>query len=136
MERRLAAILSADMAGYSRLMERDEDGVIRRQKAHRREIVDPEILSRNGRIVKTTGDGVLVEFSSAQDAVRCAIDIQSALVERETTISPDDGVSSAVAAVLIRNCRRAVAASPSSLSFTHWALRPVSGVSKPTSRNV
>ncbi|HUE46607.1 MAG TPA: alpha/beta fold hydrolase [Aestuariivirgaceae bacterium] len=92
MERRLAAILSADMAGYSRLMERDEDGVISRQKAHRREIVDPEILSRNGRIVKTTGDGVLVEFSSAQDAVRCAIDIQSALVERETAISPDDRI--------------------------------------------
>ena len=69
MERRLAAILAADMAGYSRLMEQDEDGVLNRQKKHRRELIDPEIASRGGRIVKTTGDGMLVEFASAQDAV-------------------------------------------------------------------
>ncbi len=92
MERRLAAILSADMAGYSRLMERDEDAVLRRQKAHRRETIDPEIASRNGRIVKTTGDGMLVEFASAQDAVRCATDIQSAMAEREAAIAADDRI--------------------------------------------
>ena len=92
MERRLAAILSADMAGYSRLMERDEDDVLRRQKAHRREIIDPEIASRNGHIVKTTGDGMLVEFSSAQDAVRCASDIQNAMAEREAAIPADDRI--------------------------------------------
>jgi class 3 adenylate cyclase/pimeloyl-ACP methyl ester carboxylesterase len=92
MERRLAAILSADMAGYSRLMEQDEDGVLQRQKAHRREMIDPEIASRSGRIVKTTGDGMLVEFASAQDAVRCAIDIQTAMVEREHASAMDSRI--------------------------------------------
>ena len=83
MERRLAAILVADMAGYSRLMEQDEEGVLVRQKSHRRELIDPEIAGRGGRVVKTTGDGMLVEFGSAQDAVRCAIDIQTAMAQRE-----------------------------------------------------
>jgi class 3 adenylate cyclase/pimeloyl-ACP methyl ester carboxylesterase len=89
MERRLAAILVADMAGYSRLMEQDEDGVLERQKTHRRELIDPEIARRGGDIVKTTGDGMLAKFASAQDAVRCAIDVQSAMAERERT-SPMD----------------------------------------------
>jgi len=92
MERRLAAILSADMASYSRLMERDEDGVLARQKAHRREAIDPEIASRGGRIVKTTGDGMLAEFPSAQEAVRCAIDIQTSMAERERDSAPDDKI--------------------------------------------
>ena len=83
MDRRLAAILAADMAGYSRLMEQNEYDVLARQKAHRREVIDPEIERRGGRIVKTTGDGMLVEFTSAQDAVRCAIDIQTAMAGRE-----------------------------------------------------
>lgn len=90
MERRLAAILAADMAGYSRLMEHDEERVLARHKQHRRELIDPEIAGRGGRIVKTTGDGMLVEFASAQEAVRCAIDIQAAMVKRETA-SPGDG---------------------------------------------
>ena len=81
--RRLAAILVADMAGYSRLMERDEVGVLERQKTHRRELIDTEIARRGGHIVKTTGDGMLAEFGSAQDAVRCAIDVQTAMAERE-----------------------------------------------------
>jgi class 3 adenylate cyclase/pimeloyl-ACP methyl ester carboxylesterase len=89
MERRLAAILVADMAGYSRLMERDEEGVLSRQKTLRRELIDPEITGHGGRIVKTTGDGMLVEFASVQHAVRCAIDIQTAMVERESA-SPKD----------------------------------------------
>ena len=92
MERRLAAILSADMAGYSRLMEFDQDGVITRQKAHRREVIDPEITSRGGSIVKTTGDGLLAEFSSAQDAVNCAIDIQSAMRDREKDSGADNRI--------------------------------------------
>ena len=79
MERRLAAILVTDMAGYSRLMEQDEEGVLVRQKSHRRELIDPEIAGCGGRIVKTTGDGMLAEFGSAQDAVRCAIDIHRGL---------------------------------------------------------
>jgi len=78
--------MAADMAGYSRLMERDEDGVVARQKVHRRELIDPEIAGHGGRIVKTTGDGLLAEFSSAQDAVRCAIGIQSAMARREEAV--------------------------------------------------
>jgi class 3 adenylate cyclase/pimeloyl-ACP methyl ester carboxylesterase len=89
MERRLAAILVADMAGYSRLMEQDEVGLLERQKRHRRELIDPEIARRGGHIVKTTGDGMLAEFASAQDAVRCAIDVQTAMAERERA-SPMD----------------------------------------------
>ena len=83
MKRQLAAIVAADMAGYSRLMEQDEEGVLSRQKLHRRELIDPEIDERGGRIVKTTGDGVLVEFASAQEAVRCALNIQREMVRRE-----------------------------------------------------
>jgi class 3 adenylate cyclase/pimeloyl-ACP methyl ester carboxylesterase len=89
MERRLAAILVADMAGYSRLMEQDEEGVLERQKTHRRELIDPEIARRGGHIVKTTGDGMLAEFASAQDAVRCAIDVQTAMGERESATPMD-----------------------------------------------
>jgi class 3 adenylate cyclase len=89
MERRLAAILVADMAGYSRLMEQDEEGVLKRQKIHRRELIDPEIVGHGGRIVKTTGDGMLAEFASAQKAVQCAINIQTAMAERES-LSPID----------------------------------------------
>ena len=89
MARQLAAILAADMAGYSRLMEQDEENIIARQKAHRMELFDPEITGRGGRIVKTTGDGVLVEFTAAQDAVRCAVNIQVAMSGRESA-SPED----------------------------------------------
>ncbi|MDH3913360.1 MAG: hypothetical protein OEU09_18925 [Rhodospirillales bacterium] len=83
MERRLAAIFSADMVGYSRLMEADEAGTIARQKTHRRELIDPKIAEYGGRIVKTTGDGLLVEFPSVVDAVRCAVTIQLAMPGRE-----------------------------------------------------
>jgi class 3 adenylate cyclase len=72
--RRLAAILAADVAGYSRLMGADEEGTHERLKAHRREVVDPKIREHLGRIVKTTGDGLLAEFPSVVDAVRCAAD--------------------------------------------------------------
>ena len=89
MERRLAAIFAADMAGYSRLMERDELDVLSRQKDFRTELFDPEIARRGGRLVKTTGDGMLVEFSSAQDAVRCAVDIQTGMANRETAVHED-----------------------------------------------
>ncbi len=72
IERRLAAIMSADMVGYSRLMEADETGTITRQRSHRSELIDPTIEAFKGRIVKTTGDGMLVEFASAVDAVQSA----------------------------------------------------------------
>ncbi len=83
MERRLAAILAADMVGYSRLMAADEVGTIERQKAHREALIDPAIASYGGRIVKTTGDGMLVEFGSVVDAVQCAQEVQQAIEERE-----------------------------------------------------
>jgi adenylate cyclase len=89
VERRLAAILAADVAGYSRLMGVDEEGTLAALKAHRRELVDPKITEHRGRIVKTTGDGVLVEFASAIDAVRCAMEIQCVLAERNVAISED-----------------------------------------------
>jgi adenylate cyclase len=82
VERRLAAILAADVAGYSRLMGVDEEGTVAALKAHRRELIDPKIAEHRGRIVKTTGDGALVEFVSAVDAMRCAMEIQRAMTER------------------------------------------------------
>jgi adenylate cyclase len=82
VERRLAAILAADVAGYSRLMGNDEVGTLAALKSHRREIVDPAIAEHHGRIVKTTGDGMLVEFASAVDAVNCAVGMQAKMAER------------------------------------------------------
>src|SRR5580765_211299 len=84
--RRLAAILAADVSGYSRLMGIDEEGTLAALKAYRREIIDPKIAEHRGRIVKTTGDGALVEFASTVDAVRCAIDIQRAMPERNAEV--------------------------------------------------
>src|SRR5437660_3451692 len=93
VERRLAAILAADVAGYSRLMGADEEGTLNRLKAHRRELVDPKISEHRGRIVKTTGDGMLVEFPSVVDAVRCAVEIQRAMVDRNAEISEDKRIT-------------------------------------------
>ena len=81
--RRLAAILAADVVGYSRLMGADEEGTLERLKALRRELLDPKIAEHHGRIVKTTGDGMLVEFASVVDAVRCAGEIQRAMADRD-----------------------------------------------------
>ena len=89
VERRLAAVLAADVAGYSRLMGSDEEGTLAVLKACRRELIDPKIAEHRGRIVKTTGDGALVEFASAVDAVRCSIEIQHAMAERNVTIPED-----------------------------------------------
>jgi len=90
--RRLAAILAADVAGYSRLMGVDEEGTLERLKALRREVVDPKIAEHYGRIVKTTGDGVLVEFASVVDAVRCAVAVQQAMLERNTEVVADNRI--------------------------------------------
>jgi len=86
VERRLAAVMAADVAGYSRLMGADEVGTLAALKALRREIVDPAITEYRGRIVKTTGDGMLVEFASAVDAVSCAMTVQGKIAEREGAI--------------------------------------------------
>ena len=87
VERRLAAILAADVAGYSRLMAADEVGTLAQLKAHRKDVIDPKITEHRGRIVKTTGDGMLVEFASVVDAIRCAIEVQRSMIERNTGIS-------------------------------------------------
>src|SRR5271163_1966920 len=92
VERRLAAILASDVAGYSRLMGADEEGTHERLKAHRRELVDPKIGEHSGRIVKTTGDGLLVEFPSVVDAVRCAVEVQRAMPERNTGVAADNRI--------------------------------------------
>ena len=86
VERRLAAILAADVAGYSRLMGADEEGTHAALTALRREISDPKIAEHRGRIVKTTGDGLLVEFPSVVDAVRCAVELQRAMTERNADV--------------------------------------------------
>ncbi|MGC2826287.1 MAG: adenylate/guanylate cyclase domain-containing protein, partial [Pseudolabrys sp.] len=89
VERRLAAILAADVAGYSRLMGVEEEGTLAALKACRHDLIDPKIAEHRGRVVKTTGDGALVEFASAVDAVRCAMEIQRAMAERNATIPED-----------------------------------------------
>ena len=86
VERRLTAILAADVAGYSRLMGADEEGTLSTLKAHRLALVDPKITEHRGRIVKTTGDGLLVEFASVVDAVRCAVEVQRGMIERNADV--------------------------------------------------
>jgi len=90
--RRLAAILAADVAGYSRLMGADEEGTLERFKALRREVLDPKVAGHHGRIVKTTGDGLLVEFASVVDAVRCAVEVQQAMPERNIGVASDSRI--------------------------------------------
>ncbi|HMA72597.1 MAG TPA: adenylate/guanylate cyclase domain-containing protein [Xanthobacteraceae bacterium] len=89
VERRLAAILAGDVVGYSRLMGLDEEGTLAALKGHRRAVVDPKIAEHRGRIVKTTGDGILVEFASVVNAVRCAVDIQRQMAERNAQVPPE-----------------------------------------------
>jgi len=87
--RRLAAIIAADVAGYSRLMGADEEATLAELKAIRRELSDPKVKEHRGRIVNTTGDGLLIEFSSVVDAVRCAVEVQHAMAERNVDVPPD-----------------------------------------------
>jgi adenylate cyclase len=89
VDRRLAAVLAADIAGYSRLMGRNEERTLAQLKVFRKTLVDPGIASHHGRIVKTTGDGMLVEFSSAVDAARCAVEVQRAMAERNVDVPPE-----------------------------------------------
>ncbi len=86
VQRRLAAILAADVVGYSRLMREDETGTLAQLKVLRKEVFDPRTTEHNGRIVKTTGDGVLVEFASAVDAAECAIKVQRTLARRKEEV--------------------------------------------------
>ena len=86
VERRLTAILAADVAGYSRLMGADEEGTLAQLKAHRRELVDHKVEEHHGRIIKTTGDGMLVEFASVVNAARCAVEIQRGMIARNADV--------------------------------------------------
>ena len=92
VERRLAAILAADVAGYSRLIEANEESTLSRLKALRAEVIDPKIAAHTGRLVKTTGDGLLGEFASVVDAVRCAVAVQQAMSERNTGVADDNRI--------------------------------------------
>jgi TolB-like protein/class 3 adenylate cyclase/tetratricopeptide (TPR) repeat protein len=89
VQRRLAAVLAADVAGYSRLMGRDEEGTLAQLKSFRKTLVDPAIAAHRGRIVKTTGDGMLVEFASAVDAARCAVEVQRGMAQQNTDVPQD-----------------------------------------------
>jgi class 3 adenylate cyclase len=89
VERRLAAVLAADVAGYSRLMGADEEGTLAALRAHRRELLDPKIAEYRGRIVKTTGDGLLIEFASVVDATCCAVEVQRGIKERNVSVPQD-----------------------------------------------
>ena len=90
--RRLAAILAADVAGYSRLMGADEEGTHERLRAHLRELIEPKIAEHRGRVVKNTGDGFLAEFASVVDAVRCAVEVQRGMAERNAARPPEKGI--------------------------------------------
>src|ERR1700726_2714177 len=92
VQRRLAAILAADVAGYSRLMGADEEGTLAALKKLRRELADPKIKEHRGRIVKTTGDGLLVEFASVVDAVRCAVEVQQEMAERNVGVPEEQRI--------------------------------------------
>src|SRR5215475_10507192 len=90
--RRLAAILAADVVGYSRLMGAGEEGTLKRLKALRHEFLDPKIAERRGRLVKTAGDGLLVEFGSVVDVLRCAVEVQREMIERDAGVSSDNRI--------------------------------------------
>jgi len=92
VERRLAAILAVDVAGYSRLMGEDEEGTLAALRAVRRELGDPKIAEHSGRIVKTTGDGLLVEFASVVDAVRCAVEVQREMITRNAAVPAEQRI--------------------------------------------
>jgi len=92
-QRRLAAIVAADVMGYSRLMGRDESGTLAALKALRRDVVDPRIAAHGGRIVKTTGDGLLLKFQSVVDAVRCVVEVQTERAARNADVPEDHGIA-------------------------------------------
>ncbi len=92
-ERRLTTILAADVVGYSRLMAADESGTLARLKIHRKELIEPKTAEYHGRVVKLTGDGILMEFGSVVDAVLFAVDLQRAMVERNAAVPEDHRIS-------------------------------------------
>jgi class 3 adenylate cyclase len=126
VERRLAAIMAADVAGYSRLMGVDEEDTLRRLNAHRGQLVDPKVIEHGGRIVKSTGDGLLVEFPSVVNAVRCAAEIQRAMVDRNSKITEDRRITFRVGINLGDTTTSSVTASTSRRGWRHWPSRAAS----------
>ena len=107
--RKLAAILAADMVGYSRLAGSDEDRTLARLRGLRSDLFDPAITAHHGRIVKRTGDGSIIEFRSVVDAVRCAIEVQNGMVERNAGLRLSAASSSGSASMWAMSSRRATA---------------------------
>ena len=125
IERRLAAILAADVAGYSRLMGQDEIATLQALKAHRRELIDPTIAKHHGRIVKTTGDGMLVEFASIVDAVGCAVRIQRAMIGA-TSLRFSNALFPASLTIASRAERAWVRRAEASVCWPVWRKEPAS----------
>ena len=109
VERRLAAIVAADVVGYSRLMEADESGTLAQLKSLRKELIEPKIAEYRGRIVKTMGDGLLVEFASVVDAVECAVVFQPGAIKENLVIPPDENRNDQNKQTLWANKRCAIA---------------------------
>ena len=107
--RKIAAILVADVVGYSRLAGVDEEGTLARLRALRSDLIDPAIARHRGRIVKRTGDGSIIEFRSVVDAVRCAIEVQNGLIERNAGLPPESASSFASAFTSATSWRRTTA---------------------------
>ena len=107
--RKIAAILVADVVGYSRLAGADEEGTLARLRALRSDLIDPAVAAHHGRIVKRTGDGSIIEFRSVVDAVRCAIEMQNGMVERNAAVPPDSASNSASASIWATSLRRLTA---------------------------
>jgi adenylate cyclase len=107
--RKLAAILAADVAGYSKLAAADEERTLARLRALRSDLIDPTIALHHGRVVKRTGDGFLIEFRSVVDAVRCAIEVQNGMAERNAGLPPSGALSSVSVFILAMWSRRATA---------------------------
>lgn len=108
VERRLTAIFAGDVAGYSRLMGIDEEGTLARLNAHRREFLDPKISEHRGRIVKRTGDGILIEFASAVDAARCAVEVQRGMTERNAPVPSEKRIELRISMLAISLPRKAI----------------------------
>jgi class 3 adenylate cyclase len=138
VERRLAAVLAADVAGYSCLMGTDEEGTLARLKAVRKTLVDPSIAAHRGRIVKTTGDGVLVEFASAVDAARSAIEVQRGMAERNADYRGASGSNSASAftSAISSLMKTTSSATASTLPRDSRALPSLVASASPTTRSV
>jgi hypothetical protein len=124
--RKLAAILAADVVGYSKLASGDEERTLARLRALRSDLIDPTISVHNGRVGKRTGDGVLIEFRSFGDAVRCAIEVQNGMVERNAALPPERRIEFRFAFILATWSKRVTALEPLQLGVFSTAIKSLS----------